>query len=279
MQMLPRISIVTPSYNQGQYIDQAIESVLIQNYPNFEHIVIDNCSTDGTVDILKRYEHLKWVSEPDKGQSDALNKGFLKAEGQIVGWLNADDYFLPKAFENFLECYENNRDGDFFYGNYCIVNSHRKALRLVRPISYDFKITLHYGPYIPSSGSFLLKKLINDGFLLDIEHRYNMDRKFFLDIGAAKKKFVYINHTISCFRIHEDNASNPSSSAFTHSTRTERQEEEAEKVFYYYSHALKNKFLEKIRRKLLRLIYRIKFLLIRVINWRFSKKLDREIIY
>ena len=87
----PRISIVTPSFNQGRYIASTIESVLAQEYPNVEHIVVDGSSTDGTVEILKQYPHLKTFSEPDRGQGEAINKGFRLATGEIWGFLNSDD--------------------------------------------------------------------------------------------------------------------------------------------------------------------------------------------
>jgi glycosyltransferase involved in cell wall biosynthesis len=92
------ISIITPSFNQGAYIEQTIRSVLRQNYRPVEHIVVDGGSTDGTVDILRRYPHLTWISETDRGQADALNKGFALARGDIVGWLNSDDYYREDIF-------------------------------------------------------------------------------------------------------------------------------------------------------------------------------------
>src|SRR5438309_5772154 len=92
---LPLVSVVTPSLNQGAYIEETIRSVLDQDYPRIEHIVVDGGSTDGTLEILRRYPHLTWVSEPDGGQADAVNKGFRLAEGEIFGWLNADDLYLP----------------------------------------------------------------------------------------------------------------------------------------------------------------------------------------
>lgn len=93
---LLKISIITVSFNQGQFIEDNILSVINQNYSNVEHIIIDAGSTDGTLDILKKYDkHLNWVSEPDKGQSEGLNKGFKKATGEIIGWFNSDDRIPP----------------------------------------------------------------------------------------------------------------------------------------------------------------------------------------
>lgn len=90
-----KISVVTVSFNQGRFIRQNIESVLNQGYTNFEHVIIDGGSTDETVSILKEYPHLNWVSEKDKGQSDGLNKGFRKATGEIIVWINSDDMLAP----------------------------------------------------------------------------------------------------------------------------------------------------------------------------------------
>ena len=96
----PKISIVTPSYNQGQFIEETIRSVLLQGYPNLEYIIIDGGSSDNSVDIIKKYEPWLsyWVSEPDKGQSHAINKGFKLATGEIYAWINSDDYYLHGAF-------------------------------------------------------------------------------------------------------------------------------------------------------------------------------------
>lgn len=94
----PKISVVTPSLDQGAFIQRCIDSVLAQEYESFEHIVVDGGSEDSTLEVLARHPHVQWISEPDRGQAHALNKGFARARGDLVGWLNCDDEYLPGAF-------------------------------------------------------------------------------------------------------------------------------------------------------------------------------------
>ena len=103
-----KISILTPSFNSAQYIERAIKSVMDQNYDDWEHIVVDGGSNDGTVEILKKYTHIKWISEPDRGQSDAMNKAFAMSRGDIIGYLNADDTYEPNIFKIIVEYFNNN---------------------------------------------------------------------------------------------------------------------------------------------------------------------------
>jgi glycosyltransferase involved in cell wall biosynthesis len=120
-----RISIVTPSYNQGQFLEETIKSVLSQNYPNLEYIIIDGSSTDNSADIIKKYEkHLAyWVSEKDNGQADAINKGFARATGEIFGWINSDDLYLPDTLHRVGEYWRTYPGCQFLTGDGEIFNA------------------------------------------------------------------------------------------------------------------------------------------------------------
>lgn len=114
----PLVSIITPSFNQAKYVEATILSVRQQDYPHIEHIVMDGGSTDGTLDILRRYEDkLTWISEKDRGQADAINKGFRRATGDILGWVNSDDLYVPGAIQAVVEHFQAHSHDSFIYGD------------------------------------------------------------------------------------------------------------------------------------------------------------------
>ena len=122
---LPLVSVVTPSYNKGAFIEETILSVKNQTYPRIEHIIIDGGSTDNTIDVIKKYEgtyNMHWVSEPDNGQSDAVNKGWRMARGEILGWLNSDDTYMPWAVETAVKFLTGHPNVSVVYGNCNIIN-------------------------------------------------------------------------------------------------------------------------------------------------------------
>jgi len=150
-----KISIVTPSFNQGQYIASAIESVLSQQYASFEHIIVDNCSTDNTASILKSFPHLKVICGKDQGQSDALNKGFKMATGDIVGWLNADDKYLGGSLQHASQAFIDHPDYDLVYGDYRFVDVNGHLIRNRRELAFDsFMLKYLHVLYIPSTTTF-----------------------------------------------------------------------------------------------------------------------------
>lgn len=130
----PKISIVTPSYNQGQFIEETIRSVLLQGYPDLEYIVMDGGSTDGTVEMIRKYAPwlAHWVSEPDEGQAQAINKGFAAASGVLSAWINSDDYYFPASWGVIAEQYSQHGDDKIYLGYGHIVDYEGKLLHEIR---------------------------------------------------------------------------------------------------------------------------------------------------
>jgi len=128
------VSIVTPSYNQARYLEATIQSVLVQDYPRTEYIVVDGASTDSSVEIIKKYQsHLTyWISEKDNGQADAINKGLARASGEILAWLNSDDYYLPNTISAAVKVFEENPDVVMLYGDMLAVDEDGKTINLLR---------------------------------------------------------------------------------------------------------------------------------------------------
>jgi len=200
-----KISIVTVSLNQGNFIEDAIQSVLNQNYKNFEHIIIDGMSTDNTINVLKKYEHLVWISEKDEGQSDALNKGFKKCTGDIIGWLNSDDMYLEDTFDTIV--YEmQNSSIDAVYGNYMFMNKDKELTRKVfagKPSKFISKFIC----FIPSTTFFFKKKIIEKNILIDKNFHIGMDKEWFANIFSKNYKIHKIDKFLAKFRWHDSNKS------------------------------------------------------------------------
>jgi len=123
-----KISIITPSYNQGSFIKDTIESVLTQNYSNYEHIIVDGCSTDNTKEIVKSYPKVVWLSEKDNGPGEAINKGIKLATGEICAWLNSDDYYEANIFKTVVDMFKSRNDLGIVYGNQTYVNEFKKFI-------------------------------------------------------------------------------------------------------------------------------------------------------
>jgi glycosyltransferase involved in cell wall biosynthesis len=205
---LPRISIITPSFNQGKFIEQTIQSALSQNYPNLEYIVMDGGSSDNTVEILKKYEgKIKWFSEKDKGQSDAINKGFKIATGDIIAWLNSDDYYLPGTLKKVGEYFMNKDQAQWVTGDYEIVNENGRQIQsFVRTYKnilrvLPFNDTLYVANYINQPSTFWKRELLNEVGFVNEEYHLCMDYDLWLRI-YKKYPLHTISSPLSAFRIH-----------------------------------------------------------------------------
>lgn len=202
-----KISIITPTLNQAQFIEDTIISVLTQNFNNFEHIIIDGGSTDGTVEILKNYEHLKWVSEKDTGQSNAINKGFRMASGDIIAWINSDDYYDKGIFSPVSDFFESHKDCHFLYGDITYIDEHRKFLTSLKGANLTLGNLVNCPDIVRQPSCFWRKDILYDiGFLNEKLHLV-MDFDFFLRIGL-KYKYYYIERNISNFRHYKTNKTN-----------------------------------------------------------------------
>ena len=200
----PRVSIVTPSYNQGRFIEETIRSVLLQGYPDLEYIIIDGGSTDGSVEIIRKYEKwlTYWVSEPDGGQSDAINKGFRVSTGEILAWLNSDDTYMPGAIGKSASFLDEHPLVGMVYGDCNVIDEHSRVISLLRTQKFDLYRELCFSNTIPQPSAFFRRSVVEGVGLLDTELHYAMDYDLWIRIALASE-IVRIPGVIANFRRHE----------------------------------------------------------------------------
>jgi glycosyltransferase involved in cell wall biosynthesis len=203
---LPRISVVTPSYNQGQYLEETVKSVVAQDYPELEYIIIDGGSLDGTLDVIKKYEqHLAyWTSEADGGQSDAINKGLRRATGEIVTWLGSDDLFLPDALHSvarhFGEC-----DAALIHGRTVLFGEGFKE-QVKGAEDDDLEFRYLAGMPFPQPSSFFLRSVLLEQGYLDETLHYGMDYDLLARV-ALNYSIRKVEDVFSKYRLHEESKS------------------------------------------------------------------------
>jgi glycosyltransferase involved in cell wall biosynthesis len=201
----PKISIVIPSYNKGQYIENTILSILNQNYPNLECIIIDGGSLDETISIIKRYEKFitYWVSEKDNGQSDALNKGFLIATGDLVNEQDADDIFLPNAFLKIAEVYRRHPDADVIYGNRADIDDENHIIDESKYTKFSKIVYRYEGLSIGPQSAFWKRELFSKIGMYEVDLNFAMDYDFFMRAALKNAKFLYVPYCFSAMRRYE----------------------------------------------------------------------------
>ncbi len=200
---LPLISVVTPSYNQGDFIEETILSVLTQDYAKREYLILDGGSTDESVDIIRRYaDQLDyWVSEPDRGQSHAINKGFGMTRGDVLTWINSDDVYLPGALSAVAECFSTHPEVDLVYGDFVYTDLQGKVLRrrkVFSKISYDHMV---FHDYLGQPAVFFRRSLFEQVGLVDESLYYSMDWDLFIRMWKVARP-MHLPRVLATFRLN-----------------------------------------------------------------------------
>ena len=200
----PLVSIITPSFNQARYIEATIQSVLGQDYPRIEYIVIDGGSSDGTVDLLKKYDHklAYWVSEKDKGQTDAINKGFARATGDILAWINSDDTYEPGAIAAAVKYLQEHPEAGMVYADCNFINEDGRVIGRFGSAQTDYRLLRQGYVHIPQQTMFFRADLWKQVGPLDPSFYFAMDYDLWTRI-AARSPIQYLPGQVwANFRLH-----------------------------------------------------------------------------
>jgi glycosyltransferase involved in cell wall biosynthesis len=197
------VSIVTPSYNQDRYLEETIRSVLLQDYPQIEYMVVDGGSTDATVNVIKRYEHklASWISEKDQGQTDAINKGFGRARGELLAWINSDDTYEPGAVTAAVNYLQEHPEIGMVYGACNYINESGKVIGKFSAAQTNYRLLRQGYTHIPQQTMFFRAKLWKQVGPLDPSFYFAMDYDLWTRI-AARAPIKYIPQTWANFRLH-----------------------------------------------------------------------------
>ena len=200
----PEISVITPSFNQGVFLERTIKSVLDQNYPNLQYLIIDGGSTDDSVNIIKKYESslFYWVSERDRGQADAINKGLRRATGEWVAWQNSDDIYYPGVFHQIAKTAELHPEVDLIIGNLLLIDATDHPLRDLHYVRPTYNSLVAEGMVLANQAAFWRRSLHDRIGYLDDQMDYSFDYEWFLRVLKGRKA-VHVNQTWGGFRVHE----------------------------------------------------------------------------
>ena len=202
----PKISVITPSFNQAAYLERTILSVLDQGYPNLEYIIVDGGSTDGSVDIIRKYaDHLTyWISEPDEGQANAINKGLRRATGDWVGWQNSDDIFYPHAFSQMAQMAKKKPAADLIIGNMDLIDKDDALLRDMKYVRPTYRSMLAEGMVLTNQAAFWKRRLHDEIGYLDEGLDCGFDFEWFLRVLNGGRIAEHVNGTWGGLRMHEE---------------------------------------------------------------------------
>lgn len=210
----PLVSIITPSFNQATYLEQTLTSVLGQDYPRLEYLVVDGSSTDGSVDIIKKYADKLtfWVSEKDSGQAEAINKGLSRARGKIIAWLNSDDTYLPGTISAAVKAFEANPDALLIYGDMLAVDEYGETINLLEYRQLRLEELLCF-EIIGQPAVFMSREALERAGLLDPSYHYFLDHHLWLRI-ALQGPILHVKETWATARYHPEAKNRAKSTEF-----------------------------------------------------------------
>jgi glycosyltransferase involved in cell wall biosynthesis len=200
--MLPRFSVITPSYNQAAYLEQTIQSVLDQGYPDLEYMIVDGGSKDGSLEIIKKYEKYLawWVSEPDHGQAEAVNKGFSRATGEFVGWINSDDFFEPGALLSAAEYLQQDARLGLVYGDVRSIDGSGATTNIMRFANWGLDDLMCF-KFISQPGTFMRRSVLQQAGYIDASYHYLLDHVLWLCM-AQLAPIQYVPRLWATARFH-----------------------------------------------------------------------------
>lgn len=203
----PLVSIITPSFNQGRFIEETLLSVKNQTYKNIEHIVIDACSTDQTLEILKKHgSTIFWISEPDNGQTDAINKGMRKSHGEILAYLNSDDLYLPETITAVVDYFSKNPNIEMVYGDIIHIDQNSSELETVKTGNIILENYLTCQVYLPQPTVFFRKSIIEKVGFFDDQLHLAMDLDYWIRVFFVAES-AYIPQPLAKARFHSETKS------------------------------------------------------------------------
>jgi len=208
MEHKPLVSIITPSFNQVKYLGAACHSVFTQNYSNIEYFIVDGGSTDGSVELIRSWSESKknrikwWVSEKDNGQTEAINKGFSRASGEIIAWLNSDDLYMKGAVDKAVAIFNANPDVGLIFSDVFSINAEKNLINVMRYGSWNLCDLMEFN-IIGQPGVFMRKQALEEAGYLDPEYDYLLDHQLWLRI-ASISKILHVNDFFAAARFHRE---------------------------------------------------------------------------